>query len=68
MLRRASLRSPNSAMLQLVLARLFADPETPSPRFLALALDARLAEGKSDGWRYEPCRPDGEAARLGLQG
>ena len=60
--------APEFALLQSVLARLFADPETPSPRFVASALDARLAEGKSDGWRYDALPPDADAARLGLQG
>ena len=55
-------------LLQAVLARLFADPETPTARVLALAMDTRLADGKSDGWRYDALPPDGEAARLGLRG
>ncbi len=31
------------------------------------ALDARLAEGGGDGWRYESLPPDGEAMRGGLR-
>ncbi len=51
-----------------VLERLFANPVAPSARAMALAIDMRLAAGKSDGWRYDSLPPDAEAARLGLQG
>ena len=56
------------ATLASALARLFADPEAPTARSLAFAIDERLASGKSDGWRYDSMPPDGEAARLGLRG
>ena len=59
---------PESDLLQAVLERLFADPEAPTARVLALAIDARLADGKSDGWRYDALPPDADAARLGLRG
>ena len=60
--------APELDLLQAALARLFADPEAPTARTLALCIDARLADGKSDGWRYDALPPDGEAARRGLRG
>jgi len=54
--------------LTAALDRLFAGPEHPSARELALAIDKRLAGGKGDGWRYDVLPPDADAARLGLQG
>ena len=59
---------PELDLLQAALARLFADPEAPTARALAFCIDDRLAEGKSDGWRYDALPPDAEAARLGLRG
>ena len=59
---------PELAVLHAALARLLADPAAPTPRDLVGAMDRRLAEGKSDGWRYDALPPDGEAARLGLRG
>ena len=56
------------ALLQAVLARLFADPQAPSPRDIAAAIDSRLAGGRSDGWRYDALPPDSDAFRRGLQG
>jgi gluconate 2-dehydrogenase gamma chain len=35
---------------------------------LAGDIDARLAAGESDGWRYSVMPPDGEAYKLGLRG
>ena len=51
-----------------VLERLLANPTAPTARHMALAIDGRLAAGKSDGWRYDSLPPDVQAARLGLQG
>ena len=59
---------PEFDLLQAVLGRLFADSEAPTARSLALAMDTRLADGKSDGWRYDALPPDADAARLGLRG
>jgi len=59
---------PELDLLQAVLARLFADPEAPTALTLALCVDARLADGKSDGWRYDALPPDTDTARLGLRG
>ncbi len=50
------------------LDRLLAGPAHPSAREMAMAIDKRLAGGKSDGWRYDALPPDTDAARLGLQG
>lgn len=35
---------------------------------LAASIDGRLADGRSDGWRYDGMPADGEAYRLGLEG
>jgi len=51
-----------------VAARLFPQPERPVPIPLIMAVDKRLAEGRSDGWRYDALPPDREAYRLGLGG
>ena len=56
------------SLLTALLARLLSDPETPSARDVATAIDKRLAAGRSDGWRYDVLPPDGEAVRLGLWG
>ncbi|RZK92758.1 MAG: gluconate 2-dehydrogenase subunit 3 family protein [Hymenobacter sp.] len=55
-------------LLVAVAARLFPQPERPVPIPLAPAVDDRLAQGKSDGWRYDALPPDREAYRLGLGG
>ncbi len=57
------------ALLEAVAARLFPQPDRPeAPIALAPAVDQRLADGKSDGWRYDALPPDREAVRLGLGG
>lgn len=55
-------------LLKAVADRLFPQPERPVPIPLAPAVDDRLAQGKSDGWRYDALPPDREAYRLGLGG
>jgi gluconate 2-dehydrogenase gamma chain len=55
-------------LLVAVAARLFPQPERPVPIPLAPAVDKRLTEGRSDGWRYDALPPDREAYRLGLGG
>ncbi|AIZ62594.1 hypothetical protein PK28_00860 [Hymenobacter sp. DG25B] len=55
-------------LLRTVAARLLPQPERPAPLELAPAIDARLAEGRSDGWRYDVLPPDREAYRMGLGG
>ncbi len=61
------------ATLRAVCARLIPQPDrgTPTsdpPVDIAAMLDARLAAGTSDGWRYATLPPDPEAHRLGLAG
>jgi len=55
-------------LLVAVAARLFPQPERPVPIPVAPAVDERLAQGKSDGWRYDALPPDRETYRLGLGG
>ncbi|ALD22303.1 gluconate 2-dehydrogenase subunit 3 family protein [Hymenobacter sp. DG25A] len=55
-------------LLRVVAARLLPQPDRPAPIALAPAIDARLAEGRSDGWRYDVLPPDREAYRMGLGG
>lgn len=55
-------------LLVAVAARLFPQPERPVPIPLAPAVDERLLQGKSDGWRYDALPPDRETYRLGLGG
>ncbi|RZK16524.1 MAG: gluconate 2-dehydrogenase subunit 3 family protein [Hymenobacter sp.] len=55
-------------LLVAVAARLFPQPERPVPIPLAPAVDERLAQGKSDGWRYDALPPDRETYRMGLGG
>ena len=54
--------------LEAALTCLFADPEAPTARALALGIDGRLADGGADGWRYDALPPDGETFRRGLRG
>ena len=56
------------ALLEAVASRLFPQPERDPPIELAPALDERLADNRSDGWRYNVLPPDGEALRRGLAG
>jgi len=56
------------ATLVAALGRLFADSVQPDANYLAATVDARLAGGGGDGWRYDDMPPDGAAARLGLHG
>lgn len=55
-------------LLEAVAARLFPQPERPVPIPLAPAVDERLTQGKSDGWRYDALPPDRETYRMGLGG
>lgn len=40
--------------------------DTPAPREIASLVDERLAEGRTNGWRYDMLPADGPAYRLGL--
>jgi len=55
-------------ILRAACARLIPQADRSHPVDLAGALDARLAEGKGDGWRYSQMPPDGEAHRRGVLG
>lgn len=52
------------ATLRAACARLLPDPRID----VAGPIDARLADGTGDGWRYDALPPDGEAYRRGLAG
>jgi len=56
------------ADLEAVCERLIPQPDRADPIPLAAAIDARLAEGRGDGWRYDALPQDGEAHRRGLAG
>lgn len=55
-------------LLRAVAACIYPQPEREYPIELAPVIDKRLAEGDSDGWRYDVMPPDREAYRLGLGG
>ena len=56
------------ALLHAVAARLLPQPGRAALIPLAPEIDRRLADGDSDGWRYDALLPDREAFRLGLGG
>lgn len=43
-------------------------PESIGRVSVAAMIDTRLADGMTDGWRYDAMPPDGDAYRLGLLG
>ncbi len=55
------------ATLTFVCARLLPSDPPVHARAIAAAIDARLASGRGDGWRYDAMPPDGDAYRFGLQ-
>ena len=55
------------AVLRAAVSRLVPQPAGRQAP-LAEIIDANLAAGRRDGWRFEALPPDGEAYRLGLQG
>ncbi|SNR51843.1 gluconate 2-dehydrogenase subunit 3 family protein [Hymenobacter mucosus] len=55
-------------LLRAVAACIYPQPEREYPIELAPVIDKRLAEGDSDGWRYDVMPPDREAYRVGLGG
>jgi hypothetical protein len=61
------LPAPLYAVLEAVCARLLPQPDREPPIDLAAAIDRRLAEGRSDGWRYAEQPPDPIAYRRGLR-
>lgn len=54
--------------LEAVCARLIPQPDRQHPIDLAGVIDGRLADGKTDGWRYDSMPPDPEAYRRALRG
>lgn len=54
--------------LQAVCARLIPQTDRERPIDLAVAIDDRLAAGKTKGWRYDSLPPDAEAFRRALCG
>ncbi len=63
------LDAPALSVLRAVCARLIPQSADAGPPLdIAGNIDARLAEGKGNGWRYDVLPPDGEAYRRGLQG
>lgn len=62
------LNKDERATLQAVCDRLFPSENAPAEIDLAAAFEARLANGKGDGWRYNALPPDAEAQRMGLRG
>lgn len=57
-----------TATLRAVCARLIPQPERAAPIEIASQIDARLSQGKGNGWRYDALPDDGQALRLGLRG
>ncbi len=62
------LEPPTYDLLRAVAACLIPQPDRAVPIELAPGVDQRLAQGGSDGWRYDTMPPDREAYRLGLGG
>lgn len=56
------------ATLAAACARLLRPAHEGAPLAVAAGIDARLADGEGNGWRYDALPPDGEAYRLGLRG
>jgi gluconate 2-dehydrogenase gamma chain len=56
------------ATLKAACARLIPQNDREHPVDLAGAIDVRLAEGKSNGWRYDDMPHDGEAHKRGILG
>ncbi|MEZ0607255.1 gluconate 2-dehydrogenase subunit 3 family protein [Fibrella sp. WM1] len=55
-------------LLQAVALRLAGPIPATGPIDMARPIDERLADGKSNGWRYNDMPTDGEAYKLGLTG
>ena len=56
------------ATLVAVCARLLPPAASPTPADCAREIDARLSEGKGNGWRFDQLPPDAAAYRIGLRG
>lgn len=62
------LTARQAAVLAAAAARLIPLPGLEDRLDLAGRLDAELADGPGDGWRYADCPPDAELQRAGLDG
>jgi len=62
----AFLDAAELATLSAECARVLPRGSPVRPRDVALGIDARLAEGRGDGWRFDVLPDDGSAYRLGL--
>lgn len=60
--------SDEYALLTAIGDRLIPQDDCPERVNIVAGIDHRLAEGKSDGWRYDEMPADGDAYRLGLRG
>ena len=56
------------SVLQAVCARLLPGVGSNADIDVAGPIDARLADGAGDGWRYDALPPDGDAYRAGMAG
>ncbi|MCY7349850.1 MAG: gluconate 2-dehydrogenase subunit 3 family protein [Cytophagaceae bacterium] len=56
------------ALLETICDRLIPQTDRPEHVPIANGIDHRLAENKSNGWRYDIMPADGDAFKLGLQG
>lgn len=62
------LDAPALATLRAACARLVSQPDGAPPIDLVAMVDARLAAGAGNGWRYAALPPDGDAYRVGARG
>ncbi len=62
------LDAPALATLRAACARLVPQPGGAPPIDLVAVVDARLAAGEGNGWRYAALPPDGDAYRCGALG
>lgn len=64
----ARLTAEQVATLRAVIDRLVPQGDRDRPVDIVAAIDARLAAGQTDGWRYDALPPDTEAIGRGLAG
>ncbi len=55
-------------LLKAICSRLIPQDDNQPPIDIAGGIDERLAQNKSDGWRYDTMPADGEAYKIGLAG
>ena len=64
----ACLSADHVVTLRAALDRLVPQGDRPRPVDIVAAIDARLAAGRSDGWRFDALPPDATALTRGLEG